>query len=204
MHSKHNALKLAMTSLFTALVLLGGRQTHAQEEWRRKGSWDLFGSAQYLLGDRVDFSKFGVRVDIDDTAMFGFSAGYHITDHWAVSFDILGGQTDFNSSGMQLALSDSAFVIGSNVNLEYNFLRGRISPLLRAGVGSYNFSELDLYAGVTHAETDFAWNVGGGLCWNVTDHFVLKLIGGAAWTNLKDSSSTAQFGFVTLGIGASF
>jgi len=186
------------------MLLFGGSHARAEEDWHRKGTWEVYGSGQYLFGDTVDFSKFGVRVDIDDTALFGLGAGYHITDHWAVSLDLLAGQTDFNSSGMQLALRESAFVIGSNLNVEYNFLRGRVSPLVRAGVGFYNFSDLDLYAGVTHDETDFAWNVGGGLRWNVTDHFVLKLVGGASWTNLKDSSSAAQFGFVTLGIGASF
>jgi len=105
---------------------------------------------------------------------------------------------------MQLALSESAFVIGSNLNVEYNFLRRRFSPLVRAGAGFYNFSDLDLYAGVTHDETDFSWNVGGGLRWNASDHLILKLVGGVSWTNLKDGISVAQFGFVTLGIGASF
>jgi opacity protein-like surface antigen len=56
----------------------------------------------------------------------------------------------------------------------------------------------------TYDETDFAWNVGGGLRWNVTDHFVLKLVGGLSWTELKDSDDLAQFGFVTLSIGGSF
>src|SRR5262245_35867351 len=95
---------------------------------------------------------------------------------------------------MQLALRESAFVLGSNVNVEYNFLRGRISPLLRAGVGFHNSSDIDLYAGVTHAETDLAWNVGVGLRWNLTDHFILKLMGGLSWTELKDSDDLARLG----------
>lgn len=194
----------AAVSLSATLLLFGGSPARAEEDWHRKGIWEIYGSGQYLIGDTVDYSKFGVRIDIDDTALFGLGAGYHITDHWAVSLDILGGQTDFNSTGMQLALSEGAFVIGSNLNVEYNFLRRRFSPLVRAGAGFYNFSDLDLYAGVTHDETDFACNVGGGLRWNVTDHLVLKLVGGVSWTDLKDSSSIAQFGFVTLSIGASF
>jgi len=97
----------------------------------------------------------------------------------------------------------TTFVLSANLNAEYNFLRGRFSPLLRAGLGLYDITDNAGYWS-TYGETDLSWNVGGGLRWNLSDHFVLKLIGGASWTNLKDSSSTAEFGFVTLGIGATF
>jgi len=190
-------------TLFVAVFLLGTIVVHAQEEWHRKGTWEIYGSGQYLFGNTVDFSKFGARLKVDDTAMFGLGAGYHITDHWAVSLDLLGGFTSFNSSGMQLALNNDAFVLSANLNAEYNFLRGRFSPLLRAGLGLYDITDNAGYWS-TYGETDLSWNVGGGLRWNLSDHFVLKLIGGASWTNLKDSSSTAEFGFVTLGIGATF
>ena len=102
-----------------------------------------------------------------------------------------------------IALNNDAFVLSANLNAEYNFLRGRFSPLLRAGLGLYDITDNAGYW-TTYGETDFSWNVGGGFRWNATDHLVLKLVGGASWTELKNSSSTAQFGFVTLSIGASF
>ena len=86
-----NGISLTVTSLFTAMLLFGGSPARAEEDWHRKGRWEIYGSGQYLFGDTVDFSKFGIQVKIDDTAMIGLGGGYHITDHWAVSLDLLGG-----------------------------------------------------------------------------------------------------------------
>ncbi len=126
-----------------------------------------------------------------------------MTDHWSVALDLLGGITSFNSSGMQLALNNDAVVITGSANAEYNFLRGRFSPLLRAGLGFYDITDNAGYWS-TYGETDFSWNVGGGLRWNLTDHFLLKLVGGMSWTGLRDSDRLAQFGFVTLSFGGVF
>ncbi len=65
-------------TLFVTVFLLGTIVVHAQEEWHRKGIWEIYGSGQYLFGDTVDFSKFGARLKVDDTAMFGLGAGYNL------------------------------------------------------------------------------------------------------------------------------
>ena len=203
MNTTIKSSRTAAVGLFATALLLGSSLARAEDGWHRKGTWETYGSAQYLFGDTVDFSKFGARLKVDDTALFGLGVGYHVTDHWAVSLDLLGGFNSFNSSSTQLALNNDAFVLSGALNAEYNFLRGRFSPLLRAGLGCYDITDNAGYW-TTYGETDFSWNVGGGFRWNATDHLVLKLVGGASWTELKNSSSTAQFGFVTLSIGASF
>src|SRR5437879_8809643 len=128
MNTTINSSRTAAVGLFATALLLGSISARAEDGWHRKGTWETYGSAQYLFGDTVDFSKFGARLKVDDTAMFGLGVGYHVTDHWAVSLDLLGGFNSFNSSSTQLALNNDAFVLSVAVNAEYNYLRGRISP----------------------------------------------------------------------------
>ncbi len=194
---------ITAATLLTAMLLLGRAPLRAEDEWHRKGLWEAYGTAQYLFGNTVDYSKFGVRLDVENTAFFGAGGEYHISDHWGISVDLLGGVTDFNSSGLELPLNQSVLVLNGNLNVEYDILRQRLTPLLRAGIGFYDYTA-DAGYWTTYGETDFSWNVSGGLRWDVTDHFVVKFLGGVAWTSLKDSDGATSFGFVTLSIGGSF
>ena len=203
MNTNHSLRRIVSTALIAATAGLAAHSARADDEWHRKGTWEVSGAAQYLFGDTVDFSKLGARLRVDDTALFGLDVGYHLTDHLAVSLDLLGGFDSFNSSGAQLSLNNDAFVLSGTLNAEYNFLRGRFSPLLRAGIGFYDITDNAGYWS-TYGETDFSWNVGGGFRWNLADHFVVKLLGGLSWTGLRDSDSLARFGYITLGMGASF
>lgn len=203
MNTNHSLRRIVSTALIAAVLGLAAISARADGEWHRKGTWEVSGAAQYLFGDTVDFSKLGARLRVDDTALFGLDVAYHLTDHWAVSLDLLGGFDSFNSSGAQLSLNNDAFVLSGSLDAEYNFLRGRFSPLLRAGIGFYDITDNAGYWS-TYGETDLSWNVGGGFRWNLADHFVVKLLGGLSWTGLRDSDSLARFGYVTLGMGASF
>ncbi len=207
--------KLAATAVFASVLLLGLIETHAQEDWHRKGMWEIYGTGQYLFGDQVDYSKFGLRIDIQDTVLVGFGGAYHFNDHLDLTLELGLGLTDFNSSGADYLLNQDTLIISGNLNVEYNIFKTRFTPLVRAGIGFYNFSDDAPASGSepcgffdcpsnTYDETDLSWNVGAGVRWNVTDHFVLKLVGGISWTELKDSDDLTRLGFVALSIGGSF
>ena len=68
--------RTAAAGLFATALLLGSSLARAEDGWHRKGTWETYGSAQYLFGDTVDFSKFGARLKVDDTALFGLGVGY--------------------------------------------------------------------------------------------------------------------------------
>jgi hypothetical protein len=77
---------------------------------------------------------------------------------------------------------DDATLFGGNVNLNYNVLKRRFTPVITAGLGFRNYSASDLN------ETDPAVNVGAGLRWDITDHFFIKAVGGVTWTELQNEN----------------
>src|SRR2546430_15730104 len=109
MNTTIKSSRTAAVGLFATALLLGSSPAHAEDGWHRKGTWEVYGSAQYLFGDTVYFSKFGTRLKVDDTALFGLGVGYHVTDHWAVSLDLLGGCNACNPSSAHRAHNNDVF-----------------------------------------------------------------------------------------------
>jgi hypothetical protein len=53
-------------------------------------------------------------------------------------------------------------------------------------------------------ETDFTWNVGAGIRWNITDHLFVKLTGGAQWLQYQDAENITTQLEGSLAIGMTF
>src|ERR1051326_7448478 len=81
MNTNHSPRRIVSTALIAATAGLAAHSARADDEWHRKGTWEVSGAAQYLFGDTVDFSKLGARLRVDDTTLFGLDVGYHLTDH---------------------------------------------------------------------------------------------------------------------------
>src|SRR5439155_12008438 len=116
MNTTIKSSRTAAVGLFATALLLGSSPAHAEDGWHRKGTWEVYGSAQYLFGDTVDFSKLGARVKVDDTALFGLGVGYHVTDHWAVSLVIMGGFNSLYYSSTQLVLNNDEICLSGSLN----------------------------------------------------------------------------------------
>ena len=91
-------------------------------------------------------------------------------------------------------------------NIEYNMINRRISPILTAGIG-YQYLETELknvpptsycwwdpwwgwICETSHpyaSETDFTWNAGAGVRWNITDNLFVKALFGANWLEYANS-----------------
>ncbi|HVR37165.1 MAG TPA: outer membrane beta-barrel protein [Methylomirabilota bacterium] len=185
----------------------------------RSGSLDIYGTGGYMDGDTARYSDFGVRLDVDGTAVGGIGAAYHFTDHVSLGFELRFGEMRISSRGASPDTADDFAVADGRLNVEYQVLATRFTPVLAGGIGFFSFSHYDddvicftdstgrsfCFYDTTHRyEVNFAGNVGVGFRWDVTDHLFLKVMGGSTWTRLEDSDGHVRFDHITASIGASF
>jgi len=179
----------------------------ATEPLSRFNRMEVYGIGQYLHSDDIHFNgPFGdVPTKMDDTGLGGFGIAYHFSDFFSVRADFMFGNATFNfnaplDTGGTIGIKQDAFINTGRFNLDYNIINRRLTPVITAGLGyQYLDTEIDkappvnscywdpwwgyvCYYGHLHAyETDFTWNAGAGLRWNITDNLVVKAMGGATW-----------------------
>jgi len=174
---------------------------------------DLYGVGQYLHSESITFE--GPLGDFDlemnDTGLGGFGFAYHFNTYLSLRGEFMFGSTAFQghvptSGGMLVAVDQDAFIHTGRVNLDYNILNRRLTPFFTAGIGyQYLETELSHLPPVNYCwwdpwwgwicttgepvavETDFTWNVGGGVRWDITDQFFMKALGGANWVQYGDA-----------------
>ena len=225
--AKHETCRRSASALWmlaiSALAALGVLSPANAQRWTRKGQVDIYGVGQYLAGGQADYSKFGVRLDIKETGLGGLGFGYNFTDHLNLNLELLLGNTDFVASGPGPNLIDDTLIASGKVNLDYNLLKSRFTPVLTGGLGFFTFSSklqnadpvlvcyydswwgnYCAYATPTYDETDLSFNAGAGFRWDPTDYLFVKAIGGATWVKLRHSDDFTHLFQATLTVGAKF
>ena len=175
--------------------------------YARTGRTEIYGIGQYLHSDNITFNGPGgdVKVKMDDTGLGGFGVAFHFNEYLAVHADFMFGGATFSGdlpseTGSTVHVKQDAFLQTGRFNVDYNILKGRLTPFLTGGLG-YQYLETELnhlppvgvcwwdpwwgwICDVHHPyawETDFTWNVGAGIRWSITDDFFIKATGGAQW-----------------------
>lgn len=146
----------------------------------------------------------GIEAEVDDTTVGGLGIGHNFHDHLNLNMDMFFGSTDiiFKGYGRTLKLDTNLF--GMDINLDYNILKGRFTPMITGGIGFINFSADGGTTSSDVSETDFSYNLGAGFRWDVTDHFLIKGIYRLTWTELEDSDGSILLDGVSLSIGYVF
>ena len=193
----------------------------ATEAFSRQNKFEAYGLGQYLHSENTTFtSSYGenVTMKIDDTGLGGVGMAYHFNDFLSIRSDFMFGGATLHTQGpdgTELAPAQSAFLQTGRVNLDYNMINRRLTPVLTAGIG-YQYLEMESeetyyvqgYHGAWYEtqsnyyyETDFTWNVGAGFRWNVTDQLFIKVMGGAQWLQYSGAKniSTQIEGFFVIG-----
>ena len=169
---------------------------------------ELYGIGQYLHSGNINYhSPNGgdLTLKMDDTGLGGFGIAYHFNTFLSVRADFMFGGATFSANvptdtGGTVGIKQDAFIQTGRVNLDYNMINRRLTPVLTAGIGyQYLEAEIPNSAPITtcwyspwwgwvctsgypvYYETDFTWNAGAGLRWDVTDHFFVKAMAGANW-----------------------
>jgi len=76
-----------------------------------------------------------------------------------------------------------------NVNLDYNILKSRLTPLVTGGIGLMNFHNHAEHRDETH----FSYHAGVGGRWDITDRIALRVIYRSTWTEIEDADDPFRF-----------
>jgi len=168
----------------------------------RAGRVEIFGVAQAMSDTST--TGLGLTIELDDTAMGGIGIGFNFNDHVNLNTAVYFGSIDITGEdrySWYRAESDSS-LWSWDINLDFNILKASFTPVLTAGLGFLSFS--GDFDGLDFGETDFSYNVGAGIRWDVADHLLLKLLYKPTWTKLEDTDSRVRFDTVSLSIGYIF
>ena len=184
-----------------AAFLPASRAASPFDEYSRRGKLDVYSFGQYQSGDTARSSSLGVTLKLDSSYGGGIGVGYHFTDNLAVNTDLSIGSAGLTGTAAGTTIRTDLTQIGANLGLEYNILKRRLTPLLTAGGGFVNLSDV---GGIGASETDFSYFVGGGVRWDINDHWFMKAVYKANFTELRNTDSSLLLHTLTLGIGYSF
>ena len=172
------------------------------QEWSRKGKGEIFALVQQMTGDTTTISGFEIEMEADDTIVGGIGVGFNFHDHLNLNMDMFFGSTDLIVKGYGATVKADTNLLGIDVNLDYNILKSRFTPMITAGIGFINFNG-DV-VGYDFTETDFSYNVGAGFRWDITDHFLIKGIYRVTWTELEDTDDSITLDGISLSVGYLF
>jgi opacity protein-like surface antigen len=217
----HTYLVASGMVLGLCLVAARAQIPMATEEFSRQNKVDVYGIGQYLhQGDAEFDSPFGTtKLHLEDTGLGGFGLAYHFNDFLAIHGDFMLGPATFKVSEPNIPsyeLGDNGFIQSGRINVDYNIINRRLTPFITAGIGwQYMEVEQDYYHYDPYhhhgyyyydyySETDFTWNVGAGIRWNITDNLFIKVTGGAQWLTYQDARNISTQIEAFFAIGGTF
>lgn len=180
---KVHTTKFSTIIILSLLAVVMTSAVCSAQEYSRKGQTELYGILQTMGGGKATTS--GKNVGFDDTTVYGFGFGINITDHWNLNMDLLFGSTDLEPGGpLSTATSGDTSLWLWNINVDYNILSQRLTPLVTAGIGLFGMSG-DFDNGASFSESNFSYNLGVGGRWDISDNLFLKAIYRITWHDLE-------------------
>ena len=171
---------------------------HAEEQWSRSKEKpvELLLKVQPVTIEKTTSSKYGAKIEMEDTTFYAFGLGLNLHDNFNLNLDAA-FFTNFD-----FKLIDSGGVINHadvdsmsmNLNIDYNIFKSRFTPLVSAGVGFIRFDGNwdNTFLGI-FSETDFTYNLGVGARWDVTDTIAFNAIYRNMWVEMKDADDATRF-----------
>ena len=158
------------------LVSLVGSTGYGQDKpWSRALRGELYPSFQMLSGDTVTAWDGANRVELDEAPTFGAGLGFNFNDHLNLNTEVLFGSMDSTQGSIVTPASHGHQTVGAflwNVNLDYNILKSRLTPLITGGAGLFRVHEGEAHICESHA----AGNLGAGVRWDMTDSVALRVV----------------------------
>ena len=190
--------KLSTIAIISLLVFTWTASVCSAQGWSRKGKTELFGTIQMIGSEEIKYSFtdiLPVTLDMDSTAVYGIGYGYNITDHWNINTDLLFGSadTDVKIVNTTAETKDMDYVLW-NLNLDYNIWKSRFTPLVTGGIGIMDFGIDTTTPGVMEVhESNFSYNLGAGIRWDIKDNLLVKLMYRSTWTEFDDANQDLQY-----------
>lgn len=200
MDMKNNIKKMGYVLLTFSITILFQASAYAQEGFPRRNNMELYFFVQ-MMGESDTHSD-EMTITIGDMTAFGACYGYQFSDHFGVNMDLYFTSADINGMDSGTVVSGNSTIVGYDITLDFFLLKTRFTPLLTGGIGKIWF--IGDVEGWPFLETDFSYNTGGGVMWNVTDALVLKATYRTTWTTLKDTSKALELGGYNFSVGYKF
>jgi len=175
------------------------------QDFSRKGKAEVFLSAQYATGDSTGILGGAATLDFGSFYGGGIGFGYNVSDHVNLNADVNFGSVESTVHMAGSSVESDALLINTDIALDYNVLKSRLTPLLTVGFGVSSFSDEVSTPRVflEYTQPTFSLGGGAGVRWDMTDHLFLKAVYRAAWhtgldefdDNLVNHTVTLMFGF---------
>jgi hypothetical protein len=198
-------LKKSLDTMFLSwVVLIFASLSCNAEDFSRSGRSEVFGSLQFMSGDSTTTgTPWGLmKIEVEDTVVFGIGYGYNINDHLNLNMDMLFGSTDIDGSLYSNRMKGDTSLVVLDINLDWNLLKTRLTPMVSGGAGVINFSG-DI-GNADFSESDFSFNLIVGFRWDASPHCMVKGGYKATWTELEDTNAQIRLDGVTLSAGYVF
>lgn len=204
MEKKH-IINLGIIFMFIAFISIAANvEICNAQEWSRAGKSEIFVFGQYIGGDETVGEVFDVdiKMELDDTIAGGIGYGYNLNDHFNLNMDLFYGQSEIKGSTLGESIKADTDLLGWDFNVDFNILKSRLTPMITGGFGWIHFS--GDFDGSDFDETDFSYNVGGGLRWDISDHFLIKAVYRSLWTKLEDTDDSLRLDVIAFNLGYMF
>ncbi|MFC1792350.1 porin family protein [Planctomycetota bacterium] len=188
--------KFSTITIISLLVFTMTASICSAEEYSRKGKSELFGTIQKMSSEEVEYPFthiLPVKLDVDSTTVYGFGYGQNLTDNWNINMDLLFGYAD---TDVKIVQNATDVTVGSvemdyilwDLNVDYNIFKSRFTPLITGGIGFMDYSIDTNTTGVGEVnESNFSYNLGAGVRWDVLDNLLLKVIYRSTWSEFDDN-----------------
>ena len=210
--------KLSTITIISLLIFTMTVSLCTAQEWSRKGKTEFFATVQRMGSEKIEYSypdklpmnindqiPFPVRLEMDSTNIYGFGFGYNLSDHWNINTDLLFGSADADVKIIDVTVEtpDMNYILW-DINVDYNILKSRFTPLVTAGIGLMNFSiDTTTHVGKVY-ENNFSSNLGAGIRWDVKDNLLLKVIYRYTWTEVRDADNDQKYDGVSVSVAYMF
>jgi opacity protein-like surface antigen len=180
----------------------------------RGGTWDFFMPLTYNPPETWN-GQGGSKLDLDATWGFGFGFGYNFSDHFQLNGLFSWSARNYTATyvatntGLSNKYSNTEYSSTFGLNGIYYLLSGNISPFVSGGIGwTYIDSSIpngptsgtcwwDPWYGYvcssyypTKTQTDWSYNLGIGVRFDLNRQFSLAPSYNRAWIELDNSSGT--------------
>jgi opacity protein-like surface antigen len=184
-------------ALVTAAVAILCCGTSSLRAAARDDKTDLFLLGQFATSDDTTFQFQGQSLDLeyDDTLSLGIGVGRNFNNHLNVNGTVLFTESTLNFSNGFSTASEDATLVAPDVNVDWNFLDGNVTPFVTAGAGMmlFFFDDFD--------EIDFSYGGGAGVRWDVSDEMFMKVWYRARWFELDRTDDGLMLHTFNIGIG---
>lgn len=216
------------TSTVVCIAAMGAMWSVGARAERQPG-WDFGADLIYQDGQDINF-KGGTTASLDDDLGLALTFGYRFNERLELTFGLDWSTVDYTvdvapgtAGGLGFNGHGDLEAFTPYVGLNFNFLRGDITPYVSGKVG-WSFIDTNIpdgppvsscywdpwwgYVCGTWQETrsidELAYGLGAGVRWDVTSAITVRFGYEKRWIDLSEATSTPGFDMLTLGVAARY